>query len=99
MTVQVGVGNTSANKDLVTVYIDYKNDGTFATTERIYQTADGDGKSNGGVFSINFRTPTVGNFINSQQLRMRVLNLEMSVYFFELKLHHSEIIIKRFIKK
>jgi hypothetical protein len=30
---------------------------------------------------------------------MRVLNLEMSVYFFELKLHHSEIIIKRFIKK
>jgi hypothetical protein len=99
MPVKVGVGNTTAYKDLVTVYIDYKNDGTFATTERIYQTAAGDGKSNGGVFSINFRTPTAGNFINSQQLRMRVLNLEMGVYFFELKLHHSEIIIKRFIKK
>ena len=189
MTVKVGVGNTTTNKDLVNVYIDYNNDGTFANTERIYQTAAGDGKSNGGVFSINFTTPTAGNFINSQKLRMRVIasydntvntisnaftsdasniedysivfnpvlslgdtgldsnnikiypnptnsrlkienltnrkigsitifdslgkqvlktantdkievnNLEMGVYFLELKLHNSETIIKRFIKK
>lgn len=73
MTVKVGVGSTS-NNELVDVYIDYNNDGSFSTAERIYQTAAGSGKNNGGVFSFNFTTPTVGNFTNSQKLRMRVIS-------------------------
>ncbi len=73
MTVKVGVGNNS-NNELVDVYIDYNNDGTFAFSERVYQTAGGSGKKNGEVFSINFTTPTTGNFVNSQKLRMRVIS-------------------------
>jgi len=73
MSVKVGVGNIG-NYELVDVYIDYNNDGTFALSERIHQTAGGDGKDNGGVFNINFTTPTTGNFIDNQRLRMRVIS-------------------------
>ncbi len=73
MTVKVGVGSTS-NRELVDVYIDYNNDGSFANSERIFKSARGSGKNNGGVFAINFTTPAVGNFINSQKLRMRVIS-------------------------
>lgn len=72
MSVKVGIGST--NNELVDVYIDYNNDGTFAISERIYQTPGGSGKKNGEVFSINFTTPTTGNFVNSQKLRMRVIS-------------------------
>ena len=73
MTVKVGVGNTTDN-ELVDVYIDYNNDGTFTTSERVYQTAGGDGKKNGDAFSFNFTTPTTGNFVDNQKLRMRVIS-------------------------
>ncbi|WP_179006123.1 zinc-dependent metalloprotease [Winogradskyella forsetii] len=73
MTVKVGVDNAFDN-ELVDVYIDYNNDGTFATTERVYQTAAGNGKKNGDVFSFNFTTPTTGNFVDNQKLRMRVIS-------------------------
>lgn len=74
MTVKVGVGNTT-DDELVDVYIDYNNDGSFNTTnERIHQTAAANGKKNGDVFTINFTTPASGDFINSQKLRMRVIS-------------------------
>ncbi|MGB1308976.1 MAG: zinc-dependent metalloprotease [Oceanihabitans sp.] len=74
ITVKVGVGNT-VDKELVDVYIDYNNDGSFNTTnERIHQTPGGGGKLNGDIFTINFTTPTAGNFVNSQKLRMRVIS-------------------------
>lgn len=73
MSVKVGVGNTG-NNELVDVYIDYNNDGTFAVSERIHQTAGGAGKKNGDVISFNFTTPTIGGFINSQKLRMRIIS-------------------------
>ncbi len=73
MTVKVAVGDT--NHELVDVYIDYNNDGVFNTTiERIHQTAGGSGLNNGGVYTINFTTPTAGGFINGQKLRMRVIS-------------------------
>ncbi|MBU2919913.1 zinc-dependent metalloprotease [Winogradskyella psychrotolerans] len=73
MTIKVGVGNVNDN-ELVDVYIDYNNDGTFTTSERVYQTAGGDGKKNGDVFSFSFTTPTTGNFVDNQKLRMRVIS-------------------------
>lgn len=73
MTVKVGVGNV-ANNELVDVYIDYNNDGAFAVSERVYQTAGGSGKKNGDVFSISFTTPATGGFVDNQKLRMRVIS-------------------------
>lgn len=74
ITVKVGVGNTT-DDELVDVYIDYNNDGSFnSTNERIFQSAAGTGKKNGAVFNIAFTTPTLGNFTADQKLRMRVIS-------------------------
>ncbi|MCW2120612.1 zinc-dependent metalloprotease [Flavobacterium sp. 7A] len=73
MKVKVGVGSAE-NKELVNVFIDYNNNGTFDSNEMVYQTVGGAGKNNGGIFDFNFTTPHVGNFTANQRLRMRVIS-------------------------
>jgi GEVED domain/Secretion system C-terminal sorting domain/Pregnancy-associated plasma protein-A len=74
MTVKVAVGITNGDNELLDVYIDYNNDGVFAVSERIHQTTGGNGLTNGGVYTINFTTPTTGNFVDNQKLRMRLIS-------------------------
>ena len=73
ISVKVGVGNTIYS-ELVDVYIDYNNNGTFEASERVHQTAAGGGKNNGENFSINFTTPASGGYVNNQKLRMRIIS-------------------------
>lgn len=71
MTVQVGVGN-AANNELVNVYIDYNNNGSFGDSgEEIYVTPGGSGKKNGDVFSFSFTTPAVPLSLGR---RMRIIS-------------------------
>jgi len=71
MSVQVGVGNPS-NNELVNVYIDYNNNGSFSdSAEEIYVTAGGSGKKNGESFTFSFTTPAAPI---SQGLRMRIIS-------------------------
>lgn len=74
MNVTVAVGITNGDNELLDVYIDYNNDGVFAVSERIHQTPGGSGLTNGGVYTINFTTPTSGNFVDNQKLRMRLIS-------------------------
>ena len=81
MTVQVGVGNTS-NDELVNVYIDYDNDGSFSQAgDEVYVTAAGSGKKNGESFTFNFTTPSSSTPPggsapppSNQGLRMRIIS-------------------------
>ena len=71
MSVQVGVGNSS-NNELVSVFIDYNNNGSFGDAgEEIFAAAGGTGKLNGDAFSINFTTPASPTNIG---LRMRIIS-------------------------
>lgn len=81
MSVQVGVG--SSNGELVNVYIDYNNNGSFADAgEEIYATSPGAGMSGGGTFNFNFTTPAQTGGSSSrissppadQGLRMRIIS-------------------------
>ncbi len=72
MTVQVGVGNT-LNDELISVFIDYDNDGSFIQAgDLIFQATSG--KKNGEVFSFNFTTPSSGTPPPNQGLRLRVIS-------------------------
>lgn len=71
MTVQVGAAG--GNDELVDVYIDYNNDGTFATNERVHQSQPGSATA-GETVQITFTTPATGGFVNNQKLRMRVIS-------------------------
>ena len=69
----VKAGQSGGNDELVDVYIDYNNDGTFAESERVYQSQPGSGTA-GATVSISFTTPASGGFVNNQKLRMRVIS-------------------------
>ncbi|AUC82282.1 zinc-dependent metalloprotease [Lacinutrix sp. Bg11-31] len=71
ITVIAGLAGT--NDELVDVYIDYNNDGAFATSERVHQSQPASAIA-GAAVAISFTTPMVGGFVNNQKLRMRVIS-------------------------
>ncbi|XZF12450.1 M43 family zinc metalloprotease [Chitinophagaceae bacterium MMS25-I14] len=61
--------NTGSNPENVAVYIDYNNDGTFASTERIWQDLGTTGNSHSTIYNV----PTSG-ITTCTPLRMRVIS-------------------------
>lgn len=63
-TIEVETGN--ANNESVSVYIDYDNNGTFSTAERVFTSTDK------RLHSGSFTTPT--NSVQNKGLRLRVIS-------------------------